>query len=37
MFQKNAKTSHPHAGLQACFEGKTPLAVRTKRWFAFRK
>jgi hypothetical protein len=34
MFQKNIKTSHPRAGLQACFMEKTPLAVRVKRWFA---
>jgi len=37
MFQKNAENSHPHAAWQACFEGKTPLAVRAKHWFAFGK
>jgi hypothetical protein len=37
MFQKNVEFSHPHTGWQACFGGKTPLAVRAKRWFAFRR
>jgi hypothetical protein len=37
MFQKNIENSHPRGGLQACFDKKTPLAVRAKRWFAFGK
>jgi hypothetical protein len=35
MFQRNMKISRPHDRLQACFDGKTPLALRVKRWFAF--
>jgi hypothetical protein len=34
MFQKNINVSHPRAGWQACFDRKTPLAVRAKGWFA---